>query len=612
MAPKRRPYGRKKDPKPPGPPVFGPAPPPPPDPLASASADGQPAADPPAAQDDHDKSRHKRKKLPRKKIAKDTQGGWHDDLDEREPHPDDEGRYDQDVPYDLRLLRCCDEFRSLRSLGHPDRRINYQAVLRYFQINVPILRAKYGSQPLRGYDPEPEDADSGDGGDGDENELLETKIEEIEERSERQWAEVVLALPRLARFFDNRYNDAYTPTLSLAPQIMKSFLRFMATRKVISGCDAEIEACIAVCDVAAKQLYPAQRVFKEVLNASQLGPAVKRLFPSPDSALGSPINVVPDRVPQPADTLPDVFSNISLVGPDSDSDADVDDAPSSSPADAAARSERSWPHAHSAPTDAPPASAEDATRARLERIRAQFEREAEAQRAWEDAEHALRPRSSTAVLQGVVGSAQLLGGREGASSGGEKPEEVEGMWRVGHKERCARELRGWELLAPAAAGDERRLVRFHLGPHERTFPLDATHDVPPLSTRETVAALGGPAPAALEAHSGDSPLSLVADLGASFDLSHIDALSSPPAILECDLAQLVFVPSTSASTSSPRAAELWTLAALHRLLPAYWRHGGELLRGDPGRQLSFPGEGYELAPVEEADEARDDEASKEG
>ena len=162
-----------------------------------------------------------------------------------------------------------------------DRRVNYQAALRYFQINVPVLRAKFGSQPLRGYDPEPEDADSDDGddddGDGVENELLETKIEEIVERSEHDWAKVVLALPRLAKFFDNRYNDAcvllspcaprackriradalvvrrYTPTLSLAPQIMKSFLRFMTTRKVIPGYDAEIEACVAVCDVAAKQ-----------------------------------------------------------------------------------------------------------------------------------------------------------------------------------------------------------------------------------------------------------------------------------------------------------------------------------------------------------------------
>lgn len=98
MPPKRRNYGRKKDPKPPGPPVFGPAPPPPPDsPPASASASAHPAAAQPAAQDDSAKPRHRSKKLPRKKIAKDSQGGWHDDLDEREPHPDDEGRYDSCV-----------------------------------------------------------------------------------------------------------------------------------------------------------------------------------------------------------------------------------------------------------------------------------------------------------------------------------------------------------------------------------------------------------------------------------------------------------------------------------------------------------------------------------
>ncbi|GAA5897861.1 hypothetical protein JCM8208_003177 [Rhodotorula glutinis] len=592
MAPKRRHYGRKKEPKPPGPVVFGPAPPPPPDPPASASAT-DPAA--PAAHDDASKHRHRRKKLPRKKIAKDTKGGWDDDLDEREPHPDDEGRYDQDVPYDLRLLRCCDEFRSLRSLGHPDRRVVYQAVLRYFQINVPVLRAKYGSQPLRGYNPEPDDVDSDDDDveDGDENELLETKIEEIVERSEDEWAEVVFALSRLAKFFDNRYNDAYTPTLSLAPQVIKSFFRFMMARKVIPGHDVEIEACVAVCDVAAKQLFPVHRLFKEVINASQLGPAVKRLFPSTDSTLSSPIVVVPDYVA--VDILPDVFSNVSLAVPDSDSDVDGDEAPSPIAA-ADAVPERSWPHAHPAPADdAPSLDPEDTTRLRLERIRAQFEREAKAQRAWEDAERAHRPRSSTAVLKGVVGSAQLVGG-EGSGVGSEQEEE--GTWRVGHKERCARELCGWELVAPASTSEEgRRLVHLHLGPHERTFPLDASHELPPLATREAVAALGGERDA-LERESSDSLLSLVVDLGPSFDLSHLDALVSPPAILECDLVQLVLVPSSP--TSSPRAAELWTLATLHRILPAYWRHGGELLRDDPGRQLSFPGgEGYEPGTVEE-------------
>ncbi|KPV74982.1 uncharacterized protein RHOBADRAFT_44499 [Rhodotorula graminis WP1] len=612
MPPKRHPYGRKKEPKPPGPVVFGPPLPPPPDPPSVSATDPQ-AADQPGAQDT--KPRHRRKKLPRKKIGKDTKGGWDDDLDEREPHPDDEGRYDQDVPYDLRLLRCCDEFRSLRSLGHPDRRVVYQAVLRFFQINVPVLRAKYGSQPLRGYDPEPDDVDSddgddNDGGDGGENELLETKIEEIVERSEDEWAKVVFALPRLAKFFDNRYNDAYTPTLSLAPPVIKSFFRFLAARDVIPGHNAGIEACVDVCNVAAKQLHPVQRLFKEVINASQLGPAVKRLFPSPDSTLSSPIVVVPDFVARPADVLPDVFSNVSLAAPDSDSDDDADEAQPRSSATAAAVPERSWPDAHRAPADAPPTDPEDATRQRLERIRAQFEREAEAQRAWEDAERAHRPRSSTAVLKAVVDTAQLAVG-EGASS--ESEPEQEGTWRVGHKERCARELRGWELVAPAAASDGRRLVRLHLGPHERNFPLDASHEFPPLATREAVAALGGGQDAAtLERDSSDSPLSLVVDLGESFNVSHLDALVSPPAVLECDLAQLVFVPfHSSPSSSSPRVAELWTLAALHRLLPAYWRHGGELLRGDPGRPLSFPGEGYEVAS-EEAHEELGAEASRVG
>ncbi|BGP48590.1 hypothetical protein JCM10450v2_004466 [Rhodotorula kratochvilovae] len=594
MPPKRRPYGRKgKEPNAPPPVFYGPEPPPPPAPPTSSTsatpagaASEPPTATPPPAQDG---ARRRRKKLPRKKFAKDSKGGWEDDHVEREPHDEDEGRYDADVPYDLRLLRCCDEFRSLRSLGHLDRKVNYEAVLRYFQANIPLR----GYDPDQGVDDDPEEEDEEDDDDGgvERGELLETKIEEIVEKTEDEWAGTVFALSRLAKFFDNRANDNYTPTLWLAPQIMTSFLRFMIARNVFPKYQRDIQACIKLCGVAAKQLYPANLLFKQVVNTSLLVPALSTLFPSPTSTLASPIAVVPDPVAQPADPLPDTFSAVSIAEFDSGDD-DEEEAPAP-PAPAT----HTWPEsklAQPAGDQSDPADPEAATRARLARLQAQFERDARVRAAWEEGNPRGGVRSSSGVLRGMLDRLE----KEWADK--------EGTWRVGHGERCARTLQGWELVSPGGGGDgdgseaagaPRMFVRLHLGAHEPSFPLTASHDPPPATTLEAVSAFD--ASSAILAHTPDDPLDLVLDLDAGFSPAHLDALcAAPPALLEADLTQLVFVPSPL-STATPSA--LWLLHALHRVLPGYWPHGRELLRDEPGRVLDFPGGeagGYEESPAE--------------
>lgn len=85
------------------------------------------------------------------------------------------------------------------------------------------------------------------------------------------------------------------------------------------------------------------------------------------------------------------------------------------------------------------------------------------------------------------------------------------------------------------------------------------------------------------AHTNDAPVSLLVDLSPTFNLAHLDALCSPLSLLECDLPQIVLVPSALTAQQQPEAQHaltLWALAALRRLLFAYWRHGGELVRGD--------------------------------
>lgn len=51
---------------------------------------------------------------------------------------------------------------------------------------------------------------------------------------------------------------SYTPTLWLAPQTMKSFLRFMLARNVFMFYKKQINACIGLCELAGKQrAFPA-------------------------------------------------------------------------------------------------------------------------------------------------------------------------------------------------------------------------------------------------------------------------------------------------------------------------------------------------------------------
>ena len=128
-------------------------------------------------------------------------------------------RAHRDLPWDLRLLRCCDEFRSLRSLGQHSYKINYESVLRYFRVNITSLRQKYGRQPLSGYDPDAgleqdeeegdkDDENDGSGEDRDDGAAAdEEEVVEAREVTEQEWAGIMFKEKRLAKFFSNRSAD---------------------------------------------------------------------------------------------------------------------------------------------------------------------------------------------------------------------------------------------------------------------------------------------------------------------------------------------------------------------------------------------------------------------
>ncbi|GAA5820567.1 hypothetical protein JCM11251_003052 [Rhodosporidiobolus azoricus] len=646
MPPKRRQY---RKPKVKEPVVFGPEPPPPPQPAAPVAppplpserggarqqapdieGESQDFQSTPTATEDASrttepqqeeegevmtveiggKGNKRRKRFPRKKWGKETKGGWEGD-DELPPHADDEGRYDPAVPYDLRLLRCCDEFRSLRSFRDKDIRVNYNTLLRFFQADIPTLRASYGSQVLRGYDPEADqednevDEDDEAGSDADDDPLQEKKVS-LEGKTEEEWAGYVFDPGRLVKFFDNRFNDGYTPTLTLAPKIAASFFKFQLARNVFPDCIDAIKACIEVCEMASKQLHPAAILLKQLKNHDGLALSVSRLFrpgsAAQDQAFSLPIPCLPDpaflSTEEASHTVHSVYEISQKELPEIEARTEkVEPHPVKDWAEwkkqegrkakeqelenrgggGRRKDEGKDPSAQAAEEDAHEETA------RLARVKKQFELDASARRKWSS-----RARSASSAASQLVASVQQLG---------LVGEQDEGAWMLGKRERSARTFKGWELVSgmPAAPepkgmeakkakdgekkpnqGDDRLLVRLMFGKHEEAFPLTAQEHPAPPSSLERIDKANFPA----DNHDLSDSLVEIIDLPSFFNLDHLTTLSQ--ALFEADYTQLVFVPSSTSPTAPARPLPtMWTFSPLHHIIPPYWTHTTELLREEP-------------------------------
>ena len=377
--------------------------------------------------------------------------------------------------------------------------------------------------------------------------------------------------------------------------IMKSLLRFMLQRQVFPAHKAAIEVLLPVCDIAKAQresfprshatieltaltsraaVLPASRILKQICGSSLLVPAVSTLFPDTDSQLVSPIVEKPDPKPEEPIELPDMFSNVSLAGgPESDDEGIANRfAPASEIITWATEANVQQAEA------AKPEDPEEAMRARAERIKKELEQAAQRIEAWTKPPTNQEP--ATSVLKTVLAV---------LNKGAREPE---GVWRVGARERSARTLVSWKSLGLAAfPSTSKRLVQVSLSPHEVDFPLTSMHLSPPSTTIEAVSAVE--INSRELAHRLADPTIVVVDL-ALLDTVPDDLNALKSAVLEADIVQLVFVPSEpasiSASTSYSYAVRsLWLIEQLYRVIPAYWRHGGELLRLEPGQQMSFAG-----------------------
>lgn len=398
---------------------------------------------------------------------------------------------------------------------------------------------------------------------------------------------------------------SYSPTLRLAPLIMKSLLRFMLVRSVFPPFKADIEALLPICEIAkAQRAYreapsslvqssprlsrfvntftvgPASRLLKELRSSSVLVSALAVLFPDTSSSLASPIEEKPDPEPEQPVDLPDTFSNVSLAGgPESD---DEEIATSFAPVSDLF----TWAKAETAAASSPDIrDPEAAMREHADRIKKQFEREAERVEAW--TQRSALHVSATTTFKALT--AALTKGQD----------EVEGAWLVGSRERSARTVLGWRSLGllelTTAKSPSKRLAELSFGPSEAAFPLTAVHFPSPPSTVEAVSTVAINSDAIT--HKPADHVQLIIDVPLSPDAANdLNALQS--AVFEADLVQLIFVPAEAALLADANAGipSVWLIETLYRVVPTYWRHAGELLRREPGEQTIFEGPYERLAP----------------
>ena len=296
----------------------------------------------------------------------------------------------------------------------------------------------------------------------------------------------------------DQFRHSYTPTLWIAPMIIKSLLRFMLQRHVFPGHKVAIEALLPVCDIAKVQresfgshaktersaltsraafVQCCLRVGSSIRSAARLCssllvPAVSTLLPDTDSQLVSPLTEKPDPEPEEPIDLPDVFSNVSLAGgPEGDDEGIANRfAPASEIITWA--TEANVQQAE----EAKPEDPEEAMRARAERIKKELEQAAQRMETWTKPPADQEP--ATSVLKKVLAV---------LNKGAREPE---GVWRVGARERSARTIVSWKSLGLAAfSSTSMRLVQVSLSPHEVDFPLTSMHLSPPSTTVEAVSAV---------------------------------------------------------------------------------------------------------------------------
>ncbi|KAK4054386.1 hypothetical protein OIV83_000880 [Microbotryomycetes sp. JL201] len=526
--------------------------------VAGASAEAGLSAGGSAAS----KSKKRRKKKP---AAAPQKTGWEPDYITPPPHQADINRYDPTLPYGLRMLRAIDEFRSLRKLTS-DQALNLRWTLEQFELVATELRRQYGPQALCGVvpdsDPEYVDPDSDDEGDDDNASVTSSngdqnaddgKLEEIDQvqqdKAEDDWAARCFAEPKIANWLHSRFNDFYTPTLSVAPVVMGAFVRFLLQRNVLPRHKAKLEAVLPLTALAEAQMPaagPLGRQFPTLLMQSS-----KLLFPNLDASIETPLSDE-QLVDEEQKIIPDLISSADFIKETTDVGLDNDTQ---------VVNVDGWDDPHDGETDETRQKISEQVN-RLKDMHKRIEHEHQAAEMWKSLEvsrgQALRCFKDLLLHVGCDPA-------------------VAGAWRVLTLERSARSVISWSLIKPnhqpavPAQPDTRHIIKIDLSPHHADFPLTSwSKSNPDLATNvnDTLT----------------QPISVMFDLTTVSVSSHL----VKHVVYESDLVQLVFTPSPSLSHSFSGPTTIWVPWMVYRVLPSYYKLiDKEVLRDDPGRQLDF-------------------------
>ncbi|GAA5862725.1 hypothetical protein JCM8547_003526 [Rhodosporidiobolus lusitaniae] len=535
MPPKRRHWNKNKKDKQPAPVFFGPEPPPKQeDTPPPSSSYGVP---PPSEQGEEDRENEvkvevgkhpthsRKKKLPRKKWGKESKGEWAND-NELPPQDQDEGRYDLELPWDLRLLRAIDESRSLRSFRdrHP---LNFQTIMYFLQADVKQLRGVYDAQALRGYGPETDLEDNEP--DEDEDDPTEDPLSEAQLSAEGSTR--MNGASASCRFqVGEVLRQPYKPTLE---RITASFLRFLLTRNVFPRYSSAIKDCLRICDIATKQLLPSFLLLKQLTNHSSLTSALNHLFPKFDSTLALPLDFSAYE------------ANAAVVAREAAGYAektDLLDVPHEQTGQSS-KSGGSKSHYHGKRGHGNGGSKEEKGK----------EKEVETSQDQSSWTKPLSPEEEATAL------AKRLA------------EQVEVDVKIRNNERSARTLLGWELVAgttAVAAADAKARA-----PPDKQKELEAEQ-------RKLAAREDG---VTREMHDLDHPLEVIVDFPPAYPLEQLTTLT--PCLFETDLVQLVFLP-FSPSPPGDFLRSFWIISPVHRVIPFYWSVTTDILRFEPGTTVS--------------------------
>ncbi|KAK4056772.1 hypothetical protein OIO90_002324 [Microbotryomycetes sp. JL221] len=530
-------------------------------------------------------TKSKRRRKPKQTVP--TCTGWEQGYRDPKPHVQDVNRYDPTLPYEQRMLRAIDEWRSLRKLTS-DQALNVRWMLMHLDFNVSALLKQYGPQSLCGVlpdepdeykDPDSEDSDNDDDDetgstDTDDNRNKFQEVDEVQQQIlEDEWAHNSFDEGAVATWLHARFNDFYTPTLAVAPQVFSNFVRFLLLRNVLPRHKHKLEAIGPILEIAQIQLPMVGPFAKQF--PTPLMESINCLWSDLSQSIPVPFENSNSNSTEPA-TIPQLIPSTDFV--DETTDLGLDE-------DTQVLSVDGWNIDDDLNEDDPTQIQEVRKKLldqvqKLQAMNKKLQVEHHQQELWK----------STTIhhFQALSNFKQVL------IHLGFDFEKNKGHWKIELEERSVRQIQGWKLLKPVhqtlirAESDTRHVMRLQLSSHEHDFPLTAySHRINKSNDNDEY-----------NNDKNEQMSSLYKSVDILLDLTTtcITSYLIKNVFIESDLVKLVFKPLLNQKNSSTTTMNhnddipivLWIPKTIYRILPSYWNKiDSTELRDEPSKQRDF-------------------------